>query len=312
LKDDTVHHGGEPARALPDRGEGSDPVTSTLPAGRLPVLVIEPRKGLARFRLGELWEYRELLYFLVWRDIKVRYKQTVLGVAWAILQPLATAAVFTIFFGRIARIPSDGIPYPLFAYSGLLVWTFFAQGVSGSSTSLVGSANLITKVYFPRLVVPVAAVLTGIVDFVIAFPLLIVMMAVYGVSPGPAMLFVPFILLLAFVTSLGVGLWLSAFCVEYRDVRHVVPFLVQLWLFVTPVIYPASKVASALARRGLPIWLLGLNPMAGVLEGFRAVVLGTGSQLAPLLFVSTITALVVLTAATFYFRNVERSFADVV
>jgi lipopolysaccharide transport system permease protein len=293
----------------------SDPeviVSAAVPHESAPALVIEPRRGLARLQLGELWEYRELLYFLVWRDIKVRYKQTVLGVAWAILQPLATAAVFTIFFGRIARIPSDGIPYPLFAYSGLLVWTFFAQGVSGSSISLVGSANLITKVYFPRLVVPISAVLAGIVDLVIAFPLLIVMMAFYGISPGPAALLLPLIVLLAFVASLGVGLWLSAVCVEYRDVRHVVPFLVQLWLFVTPVIYPASKVAPALSRAGLPVWLLGLNPMAGVVEGFRAALLGTGTHVGLLLLTSTFSALAFLTSATFYFRSVERSFADVV
>jgi lipopolysaccharide transport system permease protein len=293
----------------------SDPeviVSAAVPHESAPALVIEPRSGLARLQLGELWEYRELLYFLVWRDIKVRYKQTVLGVAWAILQPLATAAVFTIFFGRIARIPSDGIPYPLFAYSGLLVWTFFAQGVSGSSISLVGSANLITKVYFPRLVVPISAVLAGIVDLVIAFPLLIVMMALYRISPGPTALLLPLIVLLAFVASLGVGLWLSAICVEYRDVRHVVPFLVQLWLFVTPVIYPASKVAPALSRAGFPVWLLGLNPMAGVVEGFRAALLGTGTHVGLLLLTSTFSALAFLTSATFYFRSVERSFADVV
>ncbi len=276
------------------------------------MLVIEARRGLASLQLAELWAYRELLYFLVWRDIKVRYKQTVLGVAWAILQPLATAAVFTVFFGRIAGISSDGLPYPLFAYSGLLIWTFFAQGTAGSSVSLVGSANLITKVYFPRLVVPISAVLAGIVDLVIAFPLLLVMMAFYGIRPGPAVLLLPLIVLLAFIAALGVGLWLSALCVEYRDVRHVVPFLVQLWLFVTPVIYPASKVAPYLARAGLPIWLLGLNPMAGVVEGFRAVLLGTGSHVAPLLFASTVSALVLFASATFYFRSVERSFADVV
>jgi lipopolysaccharide transport system permease protein len=287
-------------------------VSSTSSARDLPVLVIEPQRGLAGLQLGELWAYRELFYFLVWRDIKVRYKQTVLGAAWAILQPLATAAVFTIFFNRIAGISSDGVPYPLFAYCGLLVWTFFAQGITASSTSLVGSANLITKVYFPRLVVPISSVLAGVVDLAVAFPLLLVMMAFYGTWPGPAVLLLPFVVLLAFIASLGVGLWLSALCVNYRDVRHVVPFLVQLWLFVTPVIYPASKVGPAFARVGLPSWLLGLNPMAGVVEGFRAALLGTGGQIAALVAASTVSALALFASGTFYFRSVERSFADVV
>ncbi len=277
-----------------------------------PVLVIEPRRGLASLQLRELWEYRELLYFLIWRDIKVRYKQTVLGVAWAILQPLATAVVFTIFFGRIARIPSDGLPYSLFAYSGLLVWTFFAQGVAGSSVSLIGSANLITKVYFPRLVVPISSVLAGLVDLAVAFPLLVVMVAFFGVRPGLAVVLLPLIVLLAFVAALGVGLWLSAICVEYRDVRHVIPFLVQLWLFITPVIYPASKVTPVLVRAGLPAWLLGLNPMAGVVEGFRAALFGTGTQLGPLILTSVVSALALFATGLFYFRSVERSFADVV
>jgi lipopolysaccharide transport system permease protein len=287
-------------------------VSSASSASELPVLVIEPRRGLAGLQLPELWAYRELFYFLVWRDIKVRYKQTVLGAAWAILQPLATAAVFTIFFNRIAGISSDGVPYPLFAYCGLLVWTFFAQGITASSTSLVGSANLITKVYFPRLVVPISSILAGVVDLAVAFPLLLVMMAFYGTWPGPAVLLLPFLVLLAFIASLGVGLWLSALCVNYRDVRHVVPFLVQLWLFVTPVIYPASKVGPAFARAGLPAWLFGLNPMAGVVEGFRAVLLGTGGPVAALVAASTVSALALFVSGTFYFRSVERSFADVV
>jgi lipopolysaccharide transport system permease protein len=278
----------------------------------LPVLVIEPRRGLGALQLRELWEYRELLYFLVWRDIKVRYKQTVLGATWAILQPLATAAVFTIFFNRIAGISSDGVPYPLFAYCGLLVWTFFAQGITNSAVSLVGSANLITKVYFPRVVVPISSVLGGLVDLAVAFPLLLVMMAVYGVWQGPAVLLLPLVVVLAFIASLGVGLWLSALCVKYRDVRHVVPFLVQLWLFVTPVIYPASKVGPAFARIGLPVWLFGLNPMAGVVEAFRAVLLGAGGDIGATLATSTVTALILLTSAVVYFRSVERSFADVV
>jgi lipopolysaccharide transport system permease protein len=292
--------------------EGPDTVSVTASAQDLPVLVIEPRRGLAGLQLGELWAYRELFYFLVWRDIKVRYKQTVLGAAWAILQPLATAAVFTVFFNRIAGISAGRLPYPLFAYSGLLVWTFFSQGVAASSNSLVGSANLITKVYFPRLVVPVSAVLAGFVDLLVAFPILVVMMAFYGIWPGAAVLLLPLIVTLAFVSSLGVGLWLSALCVRYRDVRHVVPFLVQLWLFVTPVIYPAGKVGPAFARLGLPAWLFGLNPMAGVVEAFRAALFGAAGNTAPLVATSTGVALVLFTSATFYFRSVERSFADVV
>ena len=270
------------------------------------ITVIEPQGRLAGPRLREVWAYRELLYFLVWRDVKVRYKQTVLGAAWAILQPLATAAVFTIFFGRLAGIPSDGLPYPLFAYAGLLVWTFFAQGLAQSSASVVGSANLITKVYFPRLVIPFSAVLSGLLDLAIATPLLVVMMAYYRVWPGAAIVAAPFVLALALLAVTGVGLWLSALNVEYRDVRFVVPFLVQLWLFVTPVIYPASVVTPRLERLGLPGWVLGLNPMAGVVEGFRWATLGTGAAPVSLLSASAVVA------GVLYFRSVERSFADVV
>ena len=303
-----------------DKGTESRPIEGEEPAATMsatttqdfPALIIEPREGLARLRLRELWEYRELFYFLVWRDIKVRYKQTALGAAWAILQPLATAAVFTVFFGRIVGIASDGVPYSVFAYSGLLVWTFFAHGVTGGAVSLVGSANLITKVYFPRLVVPGAAVLSGFVDLAVAFPLLLVIMALHGMWPGLAVLSLPLILLLAFITTAGVGLWLSALCVEYRDIRHVVPFLVQLWLFVTPVIYPSSKVAPTLTRWGLPHWFLGLNPMTGVVEGFRAAMLGTTTTVGPLLGASFASGSLILLSALLYFRSVERSFADVV
>jgi len=278
----------------------------------LPLVVIEPTRRLAALRLGELWEYRELLYFLVWRDIKVRYKQTALGAAWAILQPLMTAAVFTIFFGRLAKIASDGLPYPLFSYGGLLVWTFFAQGLSQSSNSVVGSAQLITKVYFPRLVIPIAAVLSGLVDFAVALPVLAIMMWYYGIWPGVAVLAVPLLALLALVAATGVGLWLSALNVEYRDVRYVVPFLVQLWLFVTPVIYPASVLAPRLQRLGLPAWLWGINPMAGVVEGFRWAMLDAPTSPGPLIAASTVTGFTLLLSGAYYFRRVERSFADVV
>jgi lipopolysaccharide transport system permease protein len=278
----------------------------------LPLVVIEPTRGLAALRLRELWAYRELLYFLVWRDVKVRYKQTALGAAWAILQPLMTAVVFTIFFGRLAGIASDGLPYPLFSYAGLLVWTFFAQGLSQSSNSVVGSAQLITKVYFPRLVIPIAAVLSGLVDLAVALPVLAAMLWYYGIWPGAAVLTVPLLALLALVAATGVGLWLSALNVEYRDVRYVVPFLVQLWLFVTPVIYPASVLAPRLQRLGLPAWSWGINPMAGVVEGFRWAMLDAPTSPGPLIAASAVTGLVLLFSGAWYFRRVERSFADVV
>jgi lipopolysaccharide transport system permease protein len=278
----------------------------------LPLVVIEPTRGLAALRLGELWAYRELLYFLVWRDVKVRYKQTALGAAWAILQPLMTAVVFTIFFGRLAGIASDGLPYPLFSYAGLLVWTFFAQGLSQSSNSVVGSAQLITKVYFPRLVIPIAAVLSGLVDLAVALPVLVAMLWYYGIWPGVAVLTVPLFALLALVAATGVGLWLSALNVEYRDVRYVVPFLVQLWLFMTPVIYPASVLAPRLQRLGLPAWSWGINPMAGVVEGFRWAMLDAPTSPGPLIAASAVTGFVLLFSGAWYFRRVERSFADVV
>lgn len=278
----------------------------------LPLVVIEPTRGLAALRLRELWAYRELLYFLVWRDVKVRYKQTALGAAWAILQPLMTAVVFTIFFGRLAGIASDGLPYPLFSYAGLLVWTFFAQGLSQSSNSVVGSAQLITKVYFPRLVIPIAAVLSGLVDLAVALPVLAAMLWYYGIWPGAAVLAVPLFALLALVAATGVGLWLSALNVEYRDVRYVVPFLVQLWLFVTPVIYPASVLAPRLQRLGLPAWSWGINPMAGVVEGFRWAMLDAPTSPGPLIAASAVTGFVLLFSGAWYFRRVERSFADVV
>lgn len=276
------------------------------------LMVIEPGRGWGVAKLREVWTYRELLYFLVWRDVKVRYKQTALGAAWAILQPLATAAVFTLFFGRLAGIEGDGIPYPLFAYAGLLVWTLFAQGLTQAAGSLVGSANLITKVYFPRLVVPLAAVLGGLVDFAVALPVLFVMMAHYHRWPTSHLGFFPLFLAMAVLVSTGVGAWFAALNVRYRDVRYVVPFLVQLWLFVTPVIYPASKLAPLLAQWGLPSWLPGLNPMAGVVEGFRWSLFDTGSPSLPLIASSAVTAVVFLVTGTLYFQHVERSFADVV
>lgn len=277
----------------------------------VPVTVIEPGRGWAAVRLDELWSYRELLYFFVWRDVKVRYKQTLLGASWAVLQPLLTMLVFTIFFGRMAGVGSEGVPYPIFSYAGLLPWTFFATGLGGASNSLVGSASLLKKVYFPRLIVPVSAVLGGLVDFAVAFLVLIGMMAWYGVAPRPEMLFLPVFLALAFGAALGAGLWLSALNVEFRDVRYVMPFFTQLLLFVTPVIYPASRVTAKLESMGLPGWLYGLNPMAGVLQGFRWAILGSGDPWALAGMGAAVTALL-LAGGLFYFRRMERTFADVV
>jgi len=261
--------------------------------------------------LRELVEYHELLYFLVWRDIKVRYKQSVLGAAWAILQPFMMMVVFTIFFNRMAGVGSGDVPYPLFSYAGLLPWTFFAQGLSQSSNSLVGSANLVRKVYFPRVVVPMSSILSGAVDFALAFTVLIAMMAYYGVWPTATIVFLPLFVLLAFVSALGVGLWLAALNVEYRDVRYVVPFVVQLWLFVTPVIYPASTVVGKIESMGLPGWLYGLNPMAGVVEGFRWGLFGGAAPTAVLL-ASGVSALFLMVSGALYFWRVEDTFADVV
>ncbi len=288
------------------------PVDDSPSQSSLPLTIIEPRRGLRTLGLAELWGYRELLYFLVWRDVKVRYKQTVLGAAWAILQPFLTMVVFTIFFGQLAGIDSQGLPYPIFSYAALLPWTFFAQGLSQSSNSLVGSQNLITKVYFPRLIIPLATVMAGVVDFSLAFLVLLGMMAFYGIWPGAAVLWLPMLLALAFATAVAVGLWLSALNVEYRDVRYVVPFLVQIWLFVTPVIYPASVVAARLESIGLPGWAFGLNPMAGVVEGFRWALLGVDSRPAPVILASVAVTLLLLVSGAVYFRRMERTFADVV
>jgi lipopolysaccharide transport system permease protein len=256
--------------------------------------------------LRELCEYRELLYFLTWRDIKVRYKQTALGAAWAIIQPLFTMLVFSLFFGRLAKIPSDGIPYPLFSLAALVPWTFFANGLTQSSNSLVGSSNLITKVYFPRLAIPISTILSGVVDFFLAFLVLVAMMFYYRVAPGTNTPWLVLFLLLALATSLGVGLWLSALNVEYRDVRYVVPFLVQFWMFATPIAYPSTLLPERWRT------LYGLNPMAGVVEGFRWALLGAKTQPGPMLAVSSLAALVILVTGALYFRRMEKTFADVV
>ena len=272
----------------------------------LPTLRIAPSKGWVPLKLRELWEYRELLYFLVWRDIKVRYKQTALGASWAIIQPFFTMVVFSLFFGQLAKVPSDGIPYPIFSFAALVPWTFFANGLGQASNSLVGSGTLITKVYFPRLIIPLASVFSGIVDFLIAFAVLIVMMLYYGLWPTLTALYLPLFLLLALVTSLGVGLWLSALNVEYRDVRYVVPFITQFWLFVTPIAYPSSLLQQPWRT------IYGLNPMVGVVEGFRWALLRTNTAPGPIIAVSSAAAVLILVSGAFYFRRMEKTFADIV
>jgi lipopolysaccharide transport system permease protein len=272
----------------------------------LPITRIEATKGWVSIKLLELWEYRELLYFLIWRDIKVRYKQTVLGGTWAIIQPFFTMVVFSLFFGKLAKIPSDGIPYPIFSYAALVPWAFFANGLNQASNSLVGNSNLINKVYFPRMTMPIASVLGGIVDFVLAFIMLIGMMLYYDMPPTINVVWLPLFLMLAFVTSLGASLWLSAMYVQYRDVRHVIPFLTQIWLFATPIAYPSSLLSEPWRT------LYGVNPMAGVVEGFRWSLLGTQTGPGAIIIVSSLVALMLLFSGALYFRRMEKNFADVV
>lgn len=275
-------------------------------AKQIPIVRIEPSKGWLSLDLSGLWAHRELLYFLIWREIKVRYKQTALGAVWALLQPLLTMLVFTLFFGRLAKIPSDGIPYPIFAFCALVPWTFFANGLTLSSNSLVNSANLITKVYFPRLAIPVAAVLSGLVDFAIAFIFLLLMMIFYQVRLTAKISFIPLFVLLAVVTALGVGFWLSAINVKYRDVRHTIPFLTQFWMFATPIVYPSSLLREPWRT------LYGINPMVGVVEGFRWSLLGSSTAPGLLLVISSTSALILLISGAYYFRRMERGFADLV
>lgn len=272
----------------------------------VPVIVIRPSKGWIPLKLREVWAYRELLYFLVWRDIKVRYKQTALGAAWAIIQPFFSMVIFSLFFGKLAKMPSDGIPYPIFAYAGLVPWTFFANGLSQSANSLVDSANLIRKVYFPRLTIPIANVLSGLVDFALAFIVLIAMMLWYGIVPTGRILWLPLFLLLALVTALAVGLWLSVLNVEYRDVRYTIPFLTQFWMFATPIVYPSSLLSEPWRT------IYGINPMVGVVEGFRWALLDTKTAPGPMIAVSACAALILLVGGAFYFRRMEKTFADVV
>lgn len=273
---------------------------------RLPSLLIRPASGWASLDLRAIWEYRELLYFLTWRDIKVRYKQTLLGAAWAIIQPLTVMVVFSIFFGLLAKIPSDGLPYPIFAFCALLPWQLFSHALTESSNSLIANEKLITKIYFPRLIIPLSAVLAGLVDFAFAFIVFLGMMVYYGIMPGSAVWALPFFILLSVVTALGAGLWLSALNVEYRDVRYTVPFITQVWLFISPVAYPTSLVPEPWR------FLYSLNPMVGVIEGFRWALLDKASLPGMPLAVSAGIAILLLISGLFYFRRMEKTFADVV
>lgn len=270
-----------------------------------PLFVIEPTRGFVAVDFRELWHYRDLLYFLTWREISIRYKQTALGFAWAILQPLLTMVVFTVFLGRLARVPSDGIPYPVFSYLGLLPWTYFANAVTRSGMSLVANSNLLSKVYFPRLLIPLSGTLSALVDFAVAFVLLLVLMAIYSVPLVPSLLLIVPLTLLTSIAALGVGMWLSALNVQYRDVQHAVPFLIQIWMFATPVVYPASLVPER--------WrlLLSLNPMAGIIESCRAAALGRPLPW-DLLGISTVTVLLFAMVGGWMFRRMERRFADIV
>ena len=291
-------------------------VEETLPRGNvrakadkqdaLPFLRIQPSSGWGSLGLGELWAYRELVYFFVWRDLKVRYKQTALGASWALVQPLATMTVFSLVFGRLAKMPSDGIPYPVFSYAALVPWLFFANGLAQGANSLVGNAHLLTKVYFPRLALPLSSLLAGGADFLVAFAGLLGLMAYFGIALTSRALFLPAFVLLAVVTSLGVSLWLAAVNVQFRDVRHTVPFLTQFWMFATPIAYPSSLLPEPWRT------LYGINPMAGVVEGFRWALLGTNVAPGPMLAVSSAVAIALLVTGALYFRRMERTFADVV
>jgi len=271
------------------------------------VVIIQPVKGLVALNLRDLWVYRELVYFLTWRDLKVRYKQSVLGVLWAIIKPFLAMVVFTIFFGNLAKMPSDGLPYPVWSYTGLLPWEFFAAALSVSARSMLTSGNMVSKIYFPRIIVPLASVFANLVDFLIAFVILIGMMIFYHITPTINMIWLPAFMLLAIVTALGVGLWFSALLVMYRDVNYMLPFITQLWMFISPVVYASSIVPEK--------WrvLYSLNPMAGVVEGFRWALLGTQQSISPLMIaISSGIALTLFISGLFFFRRMERVFADMI
>ncbi|RJQ39743.1 MAG: ABC transporter permease [Anaerolineaceae bacterium] len=269
-------------------------------------ITIKPSTGWAALNLKDLWNYRELIYFFTWRDLKVRYKQTLLGASWAILQPVLTMVVFSIFFGGLAKVPSDGVPYPIFSYTALLPWTLFSKALQDASRSLVSSANIISKVYFPRLILPISSTLAGLVDFMIAFVVLLLMMVFYGIRPTANIWLLPLLILLALVTAIGVSLWLSALNVMYRDVGHMIPFLNQFWMYITPIAYSSSIVPEKWK------FLYALNPLAGVVEGFRWALLGTGEGPGITLLISSCIAILITISGLFYFRRMERKFADLV
>jgi lipopolysaccharide transport system permease protein len=282
-----------------------EPQSLPLPEANYPYLRIEADRGWASLQLRELWEYRELLYFLIWRDVKVRYKQTVIGIGWAFIQPFLTMVVFSVIFGQLANLPSDGIPYPIFSFAALVPWGFFSRGLTGASNSMLGNAGMIKKVYFPRLILPIADVASGIGDFLVSFLTLLGLMLYFGIAPTINVVWLPLLLLLAFVTALGVGLWLSALNVQFRDVRYVVPFLMQFWMYATPVAYSSSLIPDQ--------WklLYSINPMVGVIEGFRWALLGTDTAPGPMILVSSTVAIVLLISGALFFRRMEKTFADV-
>lgn len=275
-------------------------------AAKKSTVVIKPSRSLFNLELAAVWEFRELLYFLVWRDVKVRYKQTIIGVAWAVLQPLMTMIIFTVIFGHLANIPSDGLPFSIFTFAALLPWNYFSQAISRVGLSLVGEANLIMKVYFPRLIIPIASVVAPLTDFFVSFLVLLVMMGWFGITPGWNILCLPVFLLLAVMTALAIGLWLSPLNVRYRDIGHTIPFLIQFWLFASPVAYPVSLVPEK--------WrlLYSLNPMVGVIEGFRWALLGTQSPAFGVMAVSAVVVVALLLGGIVFFKRMERTFADVV
>lgn len=301
LSEDIIRGNQAPARV--SERLGADSVVTNA-VSEAPFIVIEPPTAWRALNLREFFAHSELLYFMILRDVKVRYKQTALGVAWAVIQPLFTMIIFTIFFGRLAGVPSDNFPYPVFAYAALLPWTFFNNAVVSSGNSLVGSSHLITKVYFPRMIIPAASVGAGLVDFVMAFIVFVVLMLYYGIVPSWQLVMLPPLLLLVTLLALGVGMWTSALNVKYRDVRYALPFIMQLWMFVSPIIYPASMLKHWQ-------WLLALNPLTGIIEGFRSALLGRPFDWFSL-GLSTVMTLAMLAFSAYSFRSMEKRFADIV